>query len=278
MAIANEEMAEAWEREAEGWLAHANRYDEAGRRQWSRFLEAVELGADERVVDIGCGGGTTTISLAGLARDGGAVLGVDISLRMIEHARAAAERAGAANASFVHADAQVHRFPEATFDLAVSSFGTMFFGDPAAAFANIATALRPGGRLAMLVWRALDENEWLTALRGALALGRDLAAPPVDAPGPFSLAREGRVRELLDGAGYRGVALQRLDEPMWLGRDADDADGFLQTFGLTKGLTEGLDEGDRQRALASLRALVEAHTTPDGVLFGTAAWLVTANR
>ena len=277
MTIANEEMAEAWEREAEGWLAHAERYDAAGRTQWDRFLDGVDVASDARILDIGCGGGTTTISLAGIA-DRGHVLGADISQRMIDHGRAAAERAGVTNATFVRADVQVHRFEEAPFDLTVSSFGTMFFADPEAAFANVRSALRPGGRLAMLVWRGLGENEWLTALRAALALGRDLPAPPLDAPGPFSLAREGRVRDVLGAAGFSEVGLQRLDEPMWLGRDADDAYGFLQTFGLTKGLTEGLDHADRQRAMASLRALVEAHETHDGVLFGTAAWLVTAGR
>lgn len=275
MTIANQEMAEAWEREAEGWLAHADRYDEAGRRQWDRFVDAVDVAPEARVLDIGCGGGTTTISLADVANEGEAV-GVDISLRMIEHARAAARRAGATNVAFVHADAQVHTFPEAPFDLAVSSFGTMFFSDPVAAFANIRRALRPGARLAMLVWRSLDENEWLTALRGALALGRDLPTPPPDAPGPFSLAREGRVRDVLDAASYVDIDLLGLDEAMFLGRDADAAFDFLQAFGLTKGLTEALDADDRKRAMTALRSLVEAHETPDGVLFGTAAWLVSA--
>lgn len=273
--MANQEMAEAWEREAEGWLAHADRYDEAGRKQWERFLAAVDVPADALVLDIGCGGGRTTIDVARTATAGSAT-GVDISLRMVEHARRAAEEAGVANVAFVHADAQVHTFPPSTHDLAISSFGTMFFSDPEAAFGNIRRSLRPGGRLAMLVWRPLAENEWLTALRGALALGRDLPLPPTDAPGPFSLAREGRVREVLGAAGFGDADLLPLDEPMSFGRDADDAFPFLQTFGLTKGLTEGLDAADRERAMDSLRSLVEAHETPDGVTFGTAAWLVTA--
>jgi SAM-dependent methyltransferase len=273
--MANQEMAEAWEREAEGWLAHADRYDEAGKRQWARFVAAVDVPADAAVLDVGCGGGRTTIDVARMAPAGSAT-GVDISLRMIEHARRVAEEAGVANVAFVHADAQVHAFPDAAYDLAISSFGTMFFADPAAAFGNVRRSLRPGGRLAVLVWRPLAENEWLTSLRGALALGRDLPLPPPDAPGPFSLAREGRVREVLGVAGFDGIELEPLDEPMSFGRDADDAFPFLQTFGLTKGLTEGLDAADRDRAMASLRSMVEAHETDDGVLFGTAAWLVTA--
>lgn len=275
MTIANQEMAEAWEREAEGWLARADRYDQAGRRQWDRFVGAIDVAPDAHVLDIGSGGGRTTISLASLAVDG-QVLGVDISRRMVEHARAVAAEAGSTNVTFLQADAQVHPFPEDAFDLAVSSFGTMFFRDPVAAFANIRRGLRPGAKLVMLVWRALEENEWLTSLRGALAQGRDLPFPPVDAPGPFSLAREGRVRDVLAAAGYGEVSLQRLDEPMWLGRDADDAFDFLRTFGLTKGLTEGLDADDRDRAMGSLRSLVVEHETHEGVLFGTAAWSVGA--
>ena len=275
MTIANDEMAEAWEEEAEGWLAHAERYDAATRALWARFREAVPVAAEARVLDVGCGAGTTTIDLAQAAPSGEAV-GVDISRKMVEHARTAAARAGAGNVSFLQADDQVHPYPAAAFDLAVSSIGTMFFAHPVAAFANVGRALRPGGRLAMLVWRPVVENEWLTALRGALAVGRDLPLPPPDAPGPFSLAREPRVREVLGDAGYADVELAPLDEPMLVGRDADDAFAFVSTFGLTKGLTDGLDADDRQRAMASLRSLVEDHESADGVRFGTAVWLVTA--
>ena len=274
-ASANREMAEAWEHEADGWIAQAERYDRAGRRHWERLLANVEVAGNARVLDVGCGGGSSTLEVARRAEAGGA-LGIDISVRMIDYAREAAEAAGLRNVRFEHGDAQVHPFAQESFDLAISVFGTMFFNDPGAAFANIAQALRPRGRLAMLVWRELGRNEWLTAIRGALALGRDLPEPAPDVPGPFGLARAERITAILAESDFADAHLDRVDEPIEFGREADDAFEFLQTFGITKGLTEGLDEDERRRAMDALRRVVEEHETPEGVLFGTEAWLVTA--
>ena len=276
-AIVNQEMAEAWDREAEGWLAHADRYERAGRRHWEHMLGRLNVASDERVLDVGCGAGGSTLDVARQATDG-EVVGLDISVRMVDHARRAAETAGIDNVTFVCGDAQVHPFADAHFDLAISVFGTMFFADPAAAFANIARATRPGGRLAVIVWRELARNEWLTAIRGALALGRDLPDPPPGAPGPFAQAQPERVTEILGGAGFASAEFGAVDVPMDFGRDADDAYTFLQTFGITKGLTETLGDDERRRAMDALLAVVDEHETPEGVLFGTSAWLITATR
>ena len=127
------------------------------------------------------------------------------------------------NVSFEQADAQIHPFPAGSFDVAISRTGTMFFGDPAAAFTNIGRALRPGGRLVMLAWQGPGPNEWVRELSGALAAGRDLPAPPADAPGPFSLADSGRTRTLLASAGFSDIRLDALNGPMWFGSDPDDA-------------------------------------------------------
>jgi SAM-dependent methyltransferase len=273
--IENQEMAAAWDHEAEEWLANAERYDRTGEHLWRRFLDAVPVAADAQVLDIGCGAGSTTLDLARIASSGRAT-GVDISGRMVAFAEAAAAAAGVGNVTFLHADAQVHPLPEA--DLAVSVFGTMFFGDFDAAFANIARAVRPGGELAMLTWRDLEHNEWLTAIREALAVGRSLPRPPAGMPGPFGLADGDHVRGVLTGAGFQDVELTALDEPMELGRDAEDAYDFVRTFGIVRGLTEDLDEARRQQAMEALRRTIEAHESGDGVLFGTGAWLVRARR
>jgi SAM-dependent methyltransferase len=275
VVMANEEMAAAWDEEAEGWIADAERYERAGERHWTRFLQEVEISGDDRALDIGCGAGSSTIDIARRAPDGEAV-GIDISRRMIEHARRAAEAARLTNVHFQHADAQVHPLGNAAYDLAVSVFGTMFFNDAVAAFTNIAAALRPAGRLAVLTWQELSRNEWLTALRGALAVGRQLPEPPAGAPGPFAQADPDHVRSVLGRAGLTDIELLPSEEPMWFGADVEDAYGFLQTFGITKGLTEGLAESDRARALEALRQTVADHETPEGVLFGSAAWLVRA--
>jgi SAM-dependent methyltransferase len=152
----------------------------------------------------------------------------------------------------------------------------MFFGDPVAAFANIGRALVPGGRLVLVAWQPLAANEWIREIAGALAAGRDRPAPPPNAPGPFSLADPQRVRVVLSSAGFTGVELEAVEAAMWFGTDADDAQRFI--VGLVGWMLEGLDETGRRRALDDLGATVDAHVTPDGVVFGSAAWVIRADR
>src|SRR5262249_45098918 len=150
------------------------------------------------------------------ARNGSA-LGVDLSSQMIGLAcRIAADQA-IDNVEFRQADAQVYRFERAEFDIVISRMGSMFFGDPVAAFTNLRRALRADGRVVLLTWQGLAENEWLSELRAAMAVGRDLPAPPPDAPGPFSLSDPNRVREILGSAGFQDIDLHGLHEPMSLG-------------------------------------------------------------
>ena len=159
---------------------------------------------------------------------------------------------GVTNVDFVQADAQIHPFGPGRFHVVVSCFGAMFFADPVAAFTNLASGLDRDGRLALLAWRELDRNEWITAIRSALAMGRDLPVPPPEAPTPFSLADPRRVRSLLGSSGFHTIDLEPIDEAMVFGTDADDAYGFLQTMGLVEWLTQDLDISSRAEALARL--------------------------
>lgn len=276
MAMANAEMAAAWDGpEGEHWAQHAERYERASRRYWERFVDVVRIERDDSVLDIGCGTGKSTRQAGRIAASGSA-LGVDLSARMLEQARAAARAEGLANVRFEQADAQVHPFPDGAFDIAISSFGAMFFADPTAAFTNIARALRPGGRMALLTWRELAGNEWVAGIRDALAVGRELPEPPAGAPGPFGLAGAEHVRRILGAAGMVDVRLDEVNEPIEFGVDAEDAMSFVGTFGITKGLTQDLDEESRERAFDALRRTIVDHETAHGVLFGSSAWLVTA--
>ena len=278
MEVANVEQASAWNgHEGEQWAEHADRYESASRRQWQRFLDAGLIASDDVVLDIGCGTGKSTRDAAHIASQG-SVMGVDLSAVMLERARERSKADGLANVTFEQGDAQVHPFAENAFDLAMSCFGAMFFGDPVAAFTNIGRGVRPGGQLALLAWRELGRNEWLLAIREALAVGRQLPVPPLDAPTPFSLADPDRVRGILGAAGYDEIAFAPVDEPIEFGTDADDAYAFMRTIGIVQGLTQDLDEASRVTAFAELQKTVAAHETADGVLFGTSAWLITARR
>ncbi|WP_084955829.1 class I SAM-dependent methyltransferase [Thermoactinospora rubra] len=273
---ANADQARAWDGE-EGafWAEYAEQFDLAMSGYHGRLLEAAAIGPADHVLDIGCGTGQTTRDAARRAGEG-AVLGVDLSAEMLRVARRAAEREGLGNVRFEQADAQVHPFPEGSFDVAVSRTGTMFFADPVAAFRNIRRALRPGGRLVQLVWQAPSENPWLLELRAALAAGRDLPMPPVGGPGPFGLAERGRVREVLAAAGFAEPRFEDLRAPMHFGADAPGAFRFVT--GLLGWMLDGLDTAARDRALDDLRGTLEAHATPDGVLYPSATWLITTHR
>ena len=200
----NAERAKAWDGgEGAYWAAHADHFDRSVAAYHLPFLEAAAIGPGEQVLDIGCGTGQTTRDAARRAPSGGA-LGVDLSAEMIALARRLATAEGLPNARFEQADAQIYPFGEAVFDVAISRTGAMFFGDPPAAFANITRALRSGGRLALLSWQPLPANEWVAELTAALAAGRDLPAPPPEAPGPFALADPDRVRQLSPPDGRAG--------------------------------------------------------------------------
>ncbi|NMN97510.1 class I SAM-dependent methyltransferase [Antrihabitans stalactiti] len=226
------------------------------------FRTAARVGHADRVLDIGCGTGLSTREAARAAVAGSA-LGIDVSAPMLERARQLSE--GFTNLTFEQADAQVHAFPPAHFDLCISRFGTMFFADPLAAFTNIGRALRPAGRLVLLVWRERDRNEWAEAIR----LGGSAA---------FSLADSTLTQGILTAAGFVDVTFTEVHEPVYYGPDAATAyDAVLRLLKLEDQLAD-LDPAAAEQARTQLRATLDAHTTPDGVYFDSRAWIVEARK
>lgn len=278
IAIANVEMAAAWDgEEGDDWTENADRYDATDRWIGARFEALVDIAETDHVLDVGCGTGKVTRSAARRA-SAGSVLGIDLSTRMLDLARRRSELEGLTNVRYVRGDAQVHPFEPGRLDIAISSFGAMFFVDPVAAFANIGRGLRSGGRIAFLAWQRFEHNEWLTEIFGAVAAGRALPTPPPGVPGPFGLADPDAVTTILRAAGLAGEAIRPVTEPIWQGADEDEAWSFLSNLGIVRGLTEGLDPTARQQAFDNLRGTIAAHATGDGVVFGSAAWLITAQK
>jgi SAM-dependent methyltransferase len=271
----NADMLGAWDgKEGAFFTAHAERVDRSLASSHRRFLEAARVQADERVLDVGCGTGETTRDCARAAGNGSA-LGVDLSSQMLALARDIATSEGLTNIEFRHADAQIHPFEPAGFDVVVSRLGSMFFGDPVAAFTNLRRALRPGGRLTLLTWQGMADNEWLSEFRGAMANGRDIPAPPSDAPSPFALSDPERVSAILDPAGFTDISFESLHEPMCFGSTTEDVFDFVsEQLGW---MLEDLDESGRRRALDALRTSIAAHTEEGGVFYASATWIIQAH-
>jgi SAM-dependent methyltransferase len=202
-AFANVEQVEFWSELAPTWFELEDQLEEVGGPPGELAMDRLGLLPGQRVVDLGCGLGRTTLALAARVGPGGEVVGVDISAEMLTQGRDRAARLGAENVEFVHADAQVHDFGQARFDAAYSRFGVMFFSDPVAAFANIRRALRPGGTLSFVCWQGVFDNDWML-VPGAAAAEVTGTLPPMpgpEEPGPFSLADPARVRAVLGAGG-----------------------------------------------------------------------------
>jgi SAM-dependent methyltransferase len=168
----------------------------------------------------------------------------------------------------------VYAFEPASFDVAVSRMGCMFFGDPVTAFRNIGRALRPGGRLAVTVWQEVAANKWITAIDDALgeAPAEETEQETGYTPGPFSMADPALCASFLQRAGFDAITVEPLDIPLLFGT-VEQAQRFLATW-----MDDDLDEEGRAKATASLHQLLVENTTPDGVVLPSATWLVTARR
>jgi ubiquinone/menaquinone biosynthesis C-methylase UbiE len=235
----------------------------------------------QQVLDIGCGFGDATQRIAGLVGPDGEVFGVDAAPRFIETASQEAEAAGVDNARFAVADIETTAFTE-RFDLAFSRMGTMFFANPVAALRNVREALRPGGGLVMVVWRAKVENDWL--YRAQTITERFVTKPeeydePTCGPGPFSMANADTTSGILLSAGFEHVALRRCDIPIMIGRDIDEAVELVMSIGPAGEILRLAGERAahlHEPVAQALREGLADWAGPDGVIAPASTWIVTA--
>jgi SAM-dependent methyltransferase len=270
---ANAEQARRWNGDSgRNWIAHRERHLAGHRRLVRHLFAAAAISPGERVLDVGCGCGETTIAAARTARR---ALGLDLSGPMLQVARRLAAEAGADGASFVQGDAQACPLRPGGCDVMISSFGVMFFADPAAAFASIAAALRRPGRLAFLCWQGgLDNELFAIPLRAFLAR---TPRPGPDDDSPFADPR--RIRGLLSSAGWADVKIDAVREPAWMGSDVADVMGYVRGMRMVRNLAAGLEnEALAGQALADMAEQYAARQRPDGIWVQAAACLVTARR
>ena len=259
----------------EKWARYQNEMDRTLADSAEAALNLANPQPGERVLDVGCGAGGTSLLLAEAVGPGGSVTGVDVSRPMLELARA---RAAVKNIHFIEADAAVHPF-RPVFDLIFSRFGVMFFVDPIAAFANIRKAADKGARLAFICWRAVKENEW-ASLPFEIAKPFLPAQQAVDpnAPGPFAFADAGRLRAILEASGFSGIQVAPFQGHMNLGRAPARA-AFQSTnlMGPTSRALRNADEATRSRVMDAIAQGLAARQSGDAeIRLGTACWLVSA--
>nr|WP_062339332.1 class I SAM-dependent methyltransferase [Herbidospora sakaeratensis] len=268
-------MAQIWnDDDGERWAADADRRDRVLASVGETLLTAAGLRPGERVLDVGCGCGATTLQAARQVAPGGTATGLDVSAPMLRVARARQESGGPANARFVHADAETHT-PPGPFDVVISRFGTMFFTDPARAFTAMAGGLVPGGRLVLATWQPPDANPWLT-VPGTAILRH--AAAPVDLRGRsmFSQSDPAVVERLLTRAGFGHVHLDGVRVPLHVGAEVADAAEYLAGTGPVRAQLAAVADAGRDAALGDLRAALAEHAGPGGVRLDAAIWIVTA--
>ena len=278
-AIANADQVAYWNAAAgETWTAMHDKLDGQIQPLGEAAMEALGLKAGDRVVDIGCGCGQTTIALAGRVGAAGSVLGVDISRPMLAAARRRLAAQGLSQASVIEADAQTHPFEAEAFDAAFSRFGVMFFEDPTAAFANILKGLKPSGRLGFVCWRPFAENPWMTVPLAAAQPFFPEPTPPPDpvAPGPFAFADPDRLRAILSGAGFTDITVTAQDRDIGAPNLDDAIETALKVGPLGARLREQPDKAPT--VVGAIREALAAYATPDGVRLGSATWIVTARR
>ncbi len=279
-------------------LAHAGAADQSaywngpGGRRWTGrdetpdavFAPIAEMlyararvAPGERVIDVGCGCGATTLELARRIGAAGRAIGLDVSAPMIARA---CQRAGATSGvEFVLADATTHRLAPGWANLMFSRFGVMFFADPVLSFANLRKGLARGGRMAFACWREARLNAWQTiALKAACKHVPRLPEVGPEDPGPFSFAAEARVRRILSSAGFEKIALTPVDLELDIaaGGGLEAAVAASQQIGAAARALEGQPDGPRAAAVAEIRAALAPYRRGDSVPLAAAIWIVEA--
>lgn len=262
------------------WLANLNGFEGTIAPVGEALLAHAGFAPGETVLDIGFGGGATSVAIARAVAPSGRVLGIDISPDLVAHTigRAAAE--GITNARFLCADAAGVRIPDAPYDRLCSRFGSMFFTDPVAAFANLRRGIRPGGRIDLAVWAAPQDNPWMSD--GVALTRRHIDLPPAvpRAPGPFAFAEPDYLRQILAAAGFSGIEF--LENRGLLpvgGRNSTPATALefaRNSFASWRVVREHAQAVQQAMAADFIELYTGHHRPGQGVMMGYTAWLVSA--
>ena len=277
--LPNGEQAAFWNELAPGWLRGEQHSEQVAGPFGSLAIERLELSPGQRVLDVGCGSGPTTVEIARMVEPGGEVVGADISATLVAAARQRAEEAEVLNATFVTADVQTDDVGDDAFDAVFSRFGMMFFSDPELAFGRIRRAMRRGGKLVFACWQDLFSNEWMF-VPGSAVITVTGVLPPMPGPGepgPFSLAESGLAAALLGRAGFTDIAADPVSMTLALPEsDVASLAELSQLVGPVREALRGADDPTRRRIIDAVDDALQAKVA-DGVLrLSASAYIISA--
>ena len=276
-ASVNAKQHELWNTQtADYWVRHKSALDNLLQPLTDLLLEAADLSGSEQVADIGCGTGATALQIASALDDSGHVIGIDISKKLIQSAVCTAEEAGIKNVSFIEADAARFEFDKAQ-DLLISRCGVMFFGDLIKAFSRLRKGLKPGGRLLLAVWCAPEENEWYQfPMQCVEAFSETHNSPDYDAPGAFTLAKEARVRDILNTAGFTDINLVSHQPTLLVGSTVSKSAELFMAMNSIRTLLHEADDALKERVLQHMLEGLKSYQQDAGVYMKSACWLISA--
>jgi SAM-dependent methyltransferase len=261
-------------RAGRAWVDAQEVLDQMFKRFEDLLVEAVFAGPGGRVLDVGCGTGSTTLAIARLVGAKGHCIGIDISEPMIAAARARAER-DSTPASFIRADAQSHAFEPASFDMIISRLGVMFFDDPVRAFANLRRAATDDAELRFIAWRSAAENPFMTtAERAAAPFLPNIPARRPDAPGQFAFANQRRVYWILEESGWTEIDIRPIDIACTF--PEKQLVRYLTRLGPLGVVLHEADDRTRARVIETVRAAFDPYVHGTDVRFTAACWMVGA--
>jgi ubiquinone/menaquinone biosynthesis C-methylase UbiE len=237
-----QDAAPAWDRwgpTLEDWLGPAT----------EAMLDAAGVRPGARVLDVAAGAGGQTLAAARRAGPDGQVLATDISPAILEYAAAAAHDAGLANVQTRELDGEsLAGVEDASFDAVISRVGLIYFPDRQGALAEIRRVLRPGGRVAAIVYSTPERNRFFSVPVGIIRRRAELGAPLPGQPGPFSLGGEGVLADAYEQAGFRDVEIQAVPSPLRMASAAECLRFERESFGALHQMLAGLAESAREQA------------------------------
>ncbi len=263
----------------ERWLANADRFEEMLEPIGRALIELAACQPGERIIDVGCGTGATSIAIARQVSAAGGVTGLDISSVLVAEASKRAGMLGLENLHFVLGDAAIAELPVAQADAVVSRFGVMFFSDPQAAFIHLHGFLKPGGRMVFACWAPMLQNLWRLEVENMINAHFPLPTPVPRAPGPFAFDEPEYVQEILQLAGFKNIRITPWQNNLGIGGAGSNArsaaEFLLKALGNAQ-LPEDVPAAIGMAIQSELEERLKMFETKDGVQMPAAAWLVSA--